>query len=164
MSSMSSPLAAQAHDPVAQSEVKRRRVRKGTHSCWECKRRKMRCIFDPPTDATTTCNGCRRRGSPCVSQEFPEVVSFSVDHTLTTPPPSFGGDGVMRAESRYAGPHSTPTDGRTPMTPPSDDGRRVDYGNSMLTPPSIISEPSRHLAFYTASEVRMTASCFLMVY
>ncbi|KAF2496440.1 hypothetical protein BU16DRAFT_437020, partial [Lophium mytilinum] len=50
--------------------VKRRKVRKGTRSCWECKRRKMRCIFD--TEAI--CKGCRRRGSKCISQEFPEDV------------------------------------------------------------------------------------------
>ncbi|KAL5340614.1 hypothetical protein BJX70DRAFT_102110 [Aspergillus crustosus] len=61
--------ALQSHD--AHGQAKRRKVRKGTHSCWECKRRKMKCRFDPRI-ASTSCNGCRRRGSPCISQEFPE--------------------------------------------------------------------------------------------
>lgn len=57
-------------------QVKRRKLRKGTHSCWECKRRKMRCIFVPPE--TATCNACRRRGSKCVSQDLPEDIAVSV--------------------------------------------------------------------------------------
>lgn len=161
--SMSSPRAAPSHDAYAQSEFKRRRVRKGTHSCWECKRRKMKCIFDPLTNATTTCNGCRRRGSQCVSQEFPEVVSFSMDNTLTTPSPIFGGERVARAETRYAGRDSTPSDGRTPTTPPSEDGRRADYVIPIPTPVSMTAEPLQHLAFYTSSEVRLPGSLVTMV-
>ena len=47
---------------------KRRKVRKGTHSCKECRRRKMRCsIFDD--SSIDTCVGCYKRGSKCVSQE-----------------------------------------------------------------------------------------------
>lgn len=69
-STMSVPhVVAPSHD--AYGQPKRRKVRKGTHSCWECKRRKMKCRFDPRI-ASTSCNGCRRRGSPCISQEFPE--------------------------------------------------------------------------------------------
>ena len=49
----------------------RRKVRKGTQSCWECKRRKVRCTFAAPRDVT--CEGCKRRGTGCVSQEFPHV-------------------------------------------------------------------------------------------
>lgn len=45
-----------------------RRVRKGTRSCWECKRRKIRCIFGDDNDAT--CKGCLDRGTSCVSQEY----------------------------------------------------------------------------------------------
>jgi hypothetical protein len=54
----------------AESDAKRRKVRKGTRSCWECKRRKIRCVFD--CDADALCVGCQRRGTSCVSQEFPE--------------------------------------------------------------------------------------------
>ncbi|KAF3225394.1 hypothetical protein TWF106_002533 [Orbilia oligospora] len=48
----------------------RRRTRKGTRSCWECKRKKIRCTFSIP--AINICDGCKRRGSSCVGQEFPE--------------------------------------------------------------------------------------------
>ncbi|KAL4735934.1 hypothetical protein BDV11DRAFT_208043 [Aspergillus similis] len=43
-----------------------RKVRKGTHSCRDCRRRKVKCIFASTTDST--CVVCRRRGTRCVSQ------------------------------------------------------------------------------------------------
>lgn len=55
--------------------VKRRRLRKGTHSCWQCKKRKVKCIPDPLADGGA-CDGCRRRGSRCVGQECPEDGSL----------------------------------------------------------------------------------------
>src|ERR1700742_4566356 len=64
--------------PDTPPESKRRKVRKGTFSCWECKRRKMRCILDPPN---TVCNSCRRRASKCISQEFPEDGWVSHERT-----------------------------------------------------------------------------------
>ncbi|KAJ6109381.1 hypothetical protein N7486_001616 [Penicillium sp. IBT 16267x] len=51
--------------------LRRRKVRKGTTSCWECKRRKKRCAFEA---GSTTCDTCRRLGLPCVSQELTEPV------------------------------------------------------------------------------------------
>ncbi|KAL3437119.1 hypothetical protein BDV09DRAFT_183794 [Aspergillus tetrazonus] len=54
---------------------KRRKVRKGTQSCWECKRRKVRCIFASAGHAI--CNNCRRRGTACVSQELPDTIGTS---------------------------------------------------------------------------------------
>jgi hypothetical protein len=65
----SSPLAAAAASFSARSTL-RRKLRKGTLSCWECKRRKIRCAFASP--AATVCNGCQRRGTTCISQEFPD--------------------------------------------------------------------------------------------
>lgn len=56
---------------VDEPESKRRKVRKGTQSCWECKRRKVRCIFLANSD--TICQNCRRRGTACNSQEYPDV-------------------------------------------------------------------------------------------
>src|SRR4051812_39459957 len=53
--------------------AKRRRLRRGTHSCWECKRRKVKCIFKSESDPS--CSPCLRRGLTCVSQEFPEEAS-----------------------------------------------------------------------------------------
>ena len=151
--SISSRREAPTPDPYAQSEPKRRRLRKGTHSCWECKRRKMKCIFDPLTDSTTACNGCRRRGSPCISQDFPEDVSFSGDNALTTPSPMTRADGVL--QTRYANCARPLPDGRTPTSPANGQARKSDYGNPVPTPESMIAEPSRHLAFYTSSKVRM---------
>ncbi|KAF5023090.1 hypothetical protein F66182_4847 [Fusarium sp. NRRL 66182] len=46
---------------------KRRKLRKGTASCWECKRRKAKCTFS--ADALDICDSCRRRGTDCVGQE-----------------------------------------------------------------------------------------------
>jgi len=54
---------------------KRRKLRKGTASCWECKRRKAKCIF---SNDLGICDSCKRRGTDCVSQESekpPEVGS-----------------------------------------------------------------------------------------
>ncbi|KAF1999788.1 hypothetical protein P154DRAFT_599987 [Amniculicola lignicola CBS 123094] len=49
----------------------RRILRKGTHSCAECKRRKIRCFFD--RTSAGVCMPCQRRGSPCISQELVDV-------------------------------------------------------------------------------------------
>ncbi|KKY39616.1 putative c6 zinc finger domain-containing protein [Diaporthe ampelina] len=48
--------------------VKRRKIRKGTKSCWECRKRKIKCQFDGPDDAV--CVGCKQRETACRSQEF----------------------------------------------------------------------------------------------
>ncbi|KAJ5492006.1 hypothetical protein N7453_010103 [Penicillium expansum] len=114
---MSVPHVAPLHD--AYGQPKRRKVRKGTHSCWEYKRRKMKCRFDPRI-ASTSCNGCRRRGSPCISQEFPEDVENVLMSIGAT-----SGDGAS-------------FDGRTrPATPSA----RTDRS---LTPVSTIMETSPH--------------------
>jgi hypothetical protein len=55
----------------AREKSERRKVRKGTQSCWECKRRKIKCAFALSGDAT--CSGCKRRGTLCVSQDYPDV-------------------------------------------------------------------------------------------
>ncbi|PGH27942.1 hypothetical protein AJ80_00196 [Polytolypa hystricis UAMH7299] len=52
---------------------KRRKLRKGTQSCWECKRRKIRCTFAAPTEAI--CDGCRSRRTKCISQEFDDEAA-----------------------------------------------------------------------------------------
>lgn len=45
-------------------------MRKGTRSCWACKRRKVKCTYASPAD--DVCIGCARRCLECISQEFPE--------------------------------------------------------------------------------------------
>ncbi|KAL3487089.1 hypothetical protein BJX62DRAFT_228323 [Aspergillus germanicus] len=54
---------------------RRRKVRKGTQSCWECKRRKVRCIFASAEHGI--CNNCRRRGTACIGQELPDERPLS---------------------------------------------------------------------------------------
>ncbi|KAL8344210.1 hypothetical protein RB601_004644 [Gaeumannomyces tritici] len=43
----------------------RKRMREGTRSCTECRRRKIRCIFNPPGQI---CSPCQTRGSQCIDQ------------------------------------------------------------------------------------------------
>jgi hypothetical protein len=53
-------------DDYAGGTIKRRKVRKGTHSCAACRRRKVKCVFATPD--STTCDICLRRGTHCFSQ------------------------------------------------------------------------------------------------
>jgi hypothetical protein len=60
-----------ASTPVrTEPNFKRRKIRKGTSSCWECKHRKRRCEFEP--ESSSVCVSCQRRGTPCISQEYEE--------------------------------------------------------------------------------------------
>lgn len=68
------------NDAQSAAKAKRRKIRKGTHSCWECRQRKMKCTFNLPTD--DTCSRCHRRGIKCVSQEYPEEVTTISDRNL----------------------------------------------------------------------------------
>ncbi|KAJ6787004.1 hypothetical protein PWT90_07429 [Aphanocladium album] len=72
--------------------AKKRKVRKGTQSCWECKRRKIRCTFAAPTD--TVCDGCKSRQTKCIGQEYQD-----------DPPPTGGkkADRLKRMESIIEG-------------------------------------------------------------
>ncbi|KAI0419919.1 hypothetical protein F5X98DRAFT_372147 [Xylaria grammica] len=56
---------------AAQPEAKRRKIRKGTRSCWECKRRKNKCTYST-AGGEGRCDDCRSRGTRCIGQEFPE--------------------------------------------------------------------------------------------
>ncbi|KAK4998279.1 hypothetical protein LTR66_002460 [Elasticomyces elasticus] len=57
-----------------ESTANRRKVkvslRKGTHSCQECRRRKVKCIYatDRPDNLNASCIVCERRGAQCISQ------------------------------------------------------------------------------------------------
>lgn len=68
-----SPTASEPLSSGPEKTGKRRKVRKGTSSCWECKRRKVKCTFASPEAAV--CLNCRRRKSTCVSQDLPEESS-----------------------------------------------------------------------------------------
>jgi hypothetical protein len=61
-------------------EASRKKVRKGTRSCWECKRRKNKCEFNSPSDLA--CVRCRRRGTKCVGQQYPDQPSRRLDDRI----------------------------------------------------------------------------------
>ncbi|KAL5604305.1 uncharacterized protein BROUX77_004491 [Berkeleyomyces rouxiae] len=50
----------------------KRRVRKGTKSCWQCRRRKIKCEYK--TDNSAICIRCTEKGETCRSQEYPEEL------------------------------------------------------------------------------------------
>ena len=52
-----------------------KKMRKGTKSCLECRRRKIRCTFEPGN--TAVCKGCFARGSACIDQEHGDLQSVS---------------------------------------------------------------------------------------
>lgn len=54
------------HHLSARERSTRRRMRKGTHSCVECRRRKVRCIMAADAQA---CEGCVMRDLRCTDQE-----------------------------------------------------------------------------------------------
>ncbi|KAI1332559.1 hypothetical protein F5Y16DRAFT_418564 [Xylariaceae sp. FL0255] len=63
-------------------EAKRRKVRKGTRSCWEVRRRrKIRCQYQ--SDDAPTCINCETRGTKCVSQEFADEQTPTPERRIT---------------------------------------------------------------------------------
>jgi len=50
-------------------------MRKGTRSCIECRRRKIKCTFEP--GRTSICNECFARGSTCIDQEHGDTATFA---------------------------------------------------------------------------------------
>ncbi|KAF2483227.1 hypothetical protein BDY17DRAFT_310278 [Neohortaea acidophila] len=54
------------------------KLRTGTFSCQECRRRKKRCVFDEAAgNGAYSCISCRKNGTPCLSQTLD-----ADDHTL----------------------------------------------------------------------------------
>ena len=54
-------------DTSHSNSVGNRKIRKGTFSCWECKRRKRRCVF--VRQFASACTWCQQKGLNCVGQE-----------------------------------------------------------------------------------------------
>lgn len=50
-------------------------MRKGTKSCLECRRRKIKCTFEPGRPAI--CNECHTRGSTCIDQEHGDINAYT---------------------------------------------------------------------------------------
>ncbi|KAK4506936.1 hypothetical protein PRZ48_000669 [Zasmidium cellare] len=92
-----------------EAPVKRRKLRKGTRSCLDCRRRKVKCIFMAPESAK--CIVCERRGAQCISQY--DSPAPALDHAV--------GDGTTYASSGPA--DSATTD---------DPSRRRDYRATLL--------------------------------
>lgn len=91
----------------------------------------MKCRFDPRV-VSASCNGCQRRGSRCISQEFPEDLANVLMGMGST-----SSDG-------------TPFDGRTRAATPSE---RADH--SIPTPTSTNMEPLR---YHKSSEQYLTTT------
>ncbi|KAL4742141.1 hypothetical protein BDV11DRAFT_203025 [Aspergillus similis] len=71
---MPSHLTLSSHGAVPTK--KRRKIRKGTTSCWECKRRKVRCsLVDSPSGI---CKACQRRGTKCLTQDYPDEEEVDI--------------------------------------------------------------------------------------
>jgi hypothetical protein len=109
------------HEPVA----KRRKVRKGTRSCWECRRRKEKCTFQSSTDTICVC--CRRRSVKCVGQEFPDEISESYEKEF------HAGERVARVEALSNG-----LDTPGPSVSEREEG---DTSLNLLTPSSALLVP-----------------------
>jgi hypothetical protein len=70
-----------------------RKLRKGTHSCIECRKRKQRCSWT--SEDANICRRCEERGTPCT----PQTRSFpSTSQTRNTT-----GDRVTRLEQHLSG-------------------------------------------------------------
>jgi Fungal Zn(2)-Cys(6) binuclear cluster domain len=54
----------------------RKGMRRGTHSCFECRRRKIRCIF---AKDSTVCEGCAARGKRCTEQRRELLQEAALD-------------------------------------------------------------------------------------
>ncbi|KAL8956743.1 MAG: hypothetical protein Q9183_006230, partial [Haloplaca sp. 2 TL-2023] len=58
----------------------RKRMRKGTHSCLECRRRKIRCNFEPGAE---NCARCTTKGLECTEQEYGDAKALGADKRKT---------------------------------------------------------------------------------
>jgi hypothetical protein len=151
-----------------QSEGKRRKIRKGTRSCWECKKRKMRCVFadvgSPPAVVAEqlVCIGCQRRGTKCISQEFEQVESKDKPEKPTLD--RKGGrrtnrhDRVAKVEALLDQLITTVRHDRAPViveeaSETSETSTTLNHG--IPTPASIDSGSSRSLSLHKPSNVRI---------
>jgi len=91
------------HTPAKQSKV-----RKGTHSCRECKRRKVKCIFASSSDVV--CTMCSRRGSRCTSQwvtsDTDEISQSTTYANVTFVADSASPGLAINSTQRQPGPHT----------------------------------------------------------
>lgn len=102
----------------------RKKTRRGVHSCQECRRRKVRCIFASPRD--TVCITCTRRGARCLSQaSLDDPYSDRTSDTgnaIVSRPENSGEHGASPDDSLISGALNTP---------PTSYGSNVDAGHSL---------------------------------
>ncbi|KAI1180137.1 hypothetical protein F4777DRAFT_362965 [Nemania sp. FL0916] len=138
------PSAQRTPPPATQSEAKRRKLRKGTRSCWECKRRKNRCTWFRDEG---NCDGCRARGTRCISQEFPEETVVAREKRA---PVQSDEDRLQRLEAlveelaRHAGSRYVSEDHVQLPRDDEADQSRLSIDNS--TEPRVATPSSEHLA------------------
>ncbi|KAJ5357608.1 hypothetical protein N7541_004766 [Penicillium brevicompactum] len=137
---------------------KRRKVRKGTRSCWECRRRKEKCTFGSSTDI---CIKCHRRGTKCVGQEFPEDISESLDHSFQV------GDQVTRVEAivdrlcrERGNDPETPAQPRRTLTRNVQTPRPASLFTSYLSPASI-APVEKETAGFEILQGNSNQTCYL---
>jgi hypothetical protein len=158
---MSSQSGKPSHDIRSEVTMKRRKVRKGTFSCWECKRRKMKCMPDSLT--VFPCKSCQRRGSYCVSQEFPEET-WSPEHanvhytllqhaSLRDSARTSPNSGLSSTSSSHSIAQEIRNNGCQGRASTIISGVRSVSDHDIATPTSMISEPSGNLLFYKSSIV-----------
>ncbi|KAK9792101.1 hypothetical protein AB5N19_07747 [Seiridium cardinale] len=130
---------------VREPQAKRRKVRKGTRSCWECKGRKVRCTY--MTDNDTVCEGCFRRGTDCISQELPEQPLAPVERRRQM------GNRMIRVEKLIEklvkGPEKGPT---APGSSISESSEGASSDVQVHVSSSIRAAPARDTAQYTDHE------------
>lgn len=145
------------YESNADLEAKRRKVRRGTRSCWECKGRKMKCIYvDSSSDNDIVCIGCQRRGSKCLSQEFEVEANI-------TPQKRKGGqatdnqdqlvrlEGLVKQLMKKVASDDTLVDGETPAN--SDNNGYISTYHGVPTPASFKLNSLRLLNPYKHPEV-----------
>ncbi|KAL7928565.1 hypothetical protein V8C35DRAFT_229815 [Trichoderma chlorosporum] len=70
------------------AKVERRKIRRGTTSCWECKRRKTRCDFEQRS--SSACVSCKRRGCKCILQHIEDQILDTEEEGRSTRNPDVG--------------------------------------------------------------------------
>ena len=91
----------------------RRTMRKGTHSCLECRQRKIRCVSEPHA---RKCTGCSLKELPCTDQEFHRPRSPNLSERQSTGERLQRLEGmlnqVLRNQSRINAGFNSPEPGR----------------------------------------------------
>lgn len=114
---VSTPIATTRHFTMSicsdEFTAKFRKVRKGAHSCQECRRRKVKCIYATPDDLT--CIVCERRGARCISQYYSHELNNPFERPRRTKAKLKGNDTHLAGDSDMIEANPTYTD--EPKTP-----------------------------------------------